>query len=655
MRRFIQTLPGKLIAHLAVLSLVLPSLSLMFVAKAHAQLQSLPTWAVVEFVNKKGGNYGVVAAEAVASEFAKTGKYDVVPQETIKRSMETLSLQSPVTDTTSILRLAQDLRASTIVRGEVVDYMIRNVGGGKQATVAMKVIVIDAASGLPVNGAGLTANSTVRAGEVTTETLVAEAIGTAANRAVSDVQARALPTATVLNTTGTDEALINQGARSGFKRGQEVIIIRNREQVATAKVYDVDPDQAYLKASRIWKGIRPGDKVRAVFEPADVSGITAGGEAKVNRPRSKGNNAGIISIALVLGLGLLLFTGGNQNSQTATDSVTAEATLYPDNTGQPAVKISWRPNIFSKGNSTRFRWQVWRDDIGTSPVVTVPGGLTSAYDTSIARDVNWADFGGQIGGTTCLNSAPPDATATAVIGPTPGRAHFYRVELVYRLSTLDLPGGTSNTGGSGGTGGTAGTTGGTAGTTGGTAGTTGGTAGTTGGTAGTTGGTAGTTGGNTGNTTGAQDCYFVTAQTQANGVATPLFRSDLQSPTSGEQVPAPQPGDPTFDQMTFTFNSVVIADPISVEYVVEVSSSPNFTKSTTKKLGTTISVDSGPISLTVSNNFFTTPGTTIWWRVGSRNTADKPGPTRDSLGERYIFSAVRSFKRPSLPPPPPAN
>jgi hypothetical protein len=597
-RRFIQSLPGKLIAHLAVLSLVLPSLSLMFVGNAYAQLQSLPTWAVVEFVNKKGGNYGVIAAEAVASEFAKTGKYDVVPQETIKRSLETLSLQSPVVDTTSILRLAQDLRAQSIVRGEVVDFQVRNVGGGKQATVAMKVIVIDAASGLAVNGAALTANSTVRAGEVTDETLIAEAIGTAANRAVADIQARTLPTATVLNTQGTDEALINQGSRSGFKRGMEVIVIRGREQVAVAKISDIEPDQAYLKAGRVWKGIRPGDKVRAIFEPADIVGITPSGEAKVNKPRSRGNNAGLISIALVLGLGLLLFSQGNSSSQSSTDSVNSEATMFPDGSGSPAVKVSWSPNIFSKGNSNRFRWQVWRDDVFGSPVITAPGGTTFAYDTSLPRDVTWANFGGVIGGTTCDFDAAPDETATAVPGPTPGRAHLYRVELVYKLSSLDLPGGGGGD---------------------------------------------------------ATDCYFVTSQTQARGVATPLFRPELQTPGSGEDVPAPVPGDPIFDQVTFTFNSVVLADPITVEYILEVSTSPNFTRNSTRKIGTTVSTETGLISIIAENNFFTAPGTTVWWRVGARNVADRPGPVKDALGERYIFSAVRSFKRPTAPPPPPAN
>jgi hypothetical protein len=272
--------------------------------------------------------------------------------------------------------------------------------------------------------------------------------------------------------------------------------------------------------------------------------------------------------------------------------------MFPDGSGSPAVKVSWSPNIFSKGNSNRFRWQVWRDDVFGSPVITAPGGTTFAYDTSLPRDVTWANFGGVIGGTTCDFDAAPDETATAVPGPTPGRAHLYRVELVYKLSSLDLPGGGGGD---------------------------------------------------------ATDCYFVTSQTQARGVATPLFRPELQTPGSGEDVPAPVPGDPIFDQVTFTFNSVVLADPITVEYILEVSTSPNSTRNSTRKIGTTVSTETGLISIIAENNFFTAPGTTVWWRVGARNVADRPGPVKDALGERYIFSAVRSFKRPTAPPPPPAN
>jgi len=223
-RRFIKSLPGKAISQLVVVALLLPSLSLMLLGKAQAQLTTQPTWAVLPFVvNPKGApgmaNLGNVAAEAVASELSRTNSYDVVPQEQIKRAAENLGLQLPITDKTSLLRLAQEVRATTIVTGEVVGERVLSNAGGRQGVVGLNVRVQDVASGLSINGAGVLSRSTVRAGGVPDETLVNEAIGTAAADAVNTIRGQSLPTGTVLNTTERT-ALINQGTRTGFKKGQ---------------------------------------------------------------------------------------------------------------------------------------------------------------------------------------------------------------------------------------------------------------------------------------------------------------------------------------------------------------------------------------------------------------------------------------------------
>ncbi|HVT13423.1 MAG TPA: hypothetical protein VHE55_14245, partial [Fimbriimonadaceae bacterium] len=138
-------------------------------------------------------NSGNTASDAVASELSKTNLYDVVPQEQIKRAADNLGLTLPVTDPTTYLRLAQEVRASTVVTGEVVGYRILPNGGGKQAIVGINVKVIDVASGLPINGVGLTAKSTVRVGDVSDETLVNEALGAAASEAINTIRSQTLP------------------------------------------------------------------------------------------------------------------------------------------------------------------------------------------------------------------------------------------------------------------------------------------------------------------------------------------------------------------------------------------------------------------------------------------------------------------------------
>src|SRR5262245_11926491 len=111
----------------------MPFMQVVMASRAEAQLQQLPTWAVVEFEVLKPGqdNLGSVAAEAVSNELAKSGKYDIIPQETIKRTMEQLTLQAPVKEKVSLLRLASEVRAGTIVHGQVVNWRVRNEAGGK--------------------------------------------------------------------------------------------------------------------------------------------------------------------------------------------------------------------------------------------------------------------------------------------------------------------------------------------------------------------------------------------------------------------------------------------------------------------------------------------------------------------------------------------
>ena len=625
MRRFINSILGKVVCQVMAVAMLLPSLQFVVASRAEAQLQTLPTWAVVEFEvrNPKGQTgLGKTAAEAVANELARTGKYDVVPQETMQRTLESLQLQSPVTQMTSLLRLASEVRATTIVRGEVVNWRVVNESGGKKADVIMRVEVIDVASGLPVNGSALSASSSIRAASVEDASVISEALNTAAMKAVADINARSLPQATILNTF-EETALINHGTRSGFARGQQVIVLRGREQVATASVVDVEPDSATIKIERQIKGHSPGDKVRVVWKVPDVHDqFTSTGTERVIRPRQRGSNSGFTTLLLVLGVVGVLLTGGRASGNTAAHNVQAEAMMFPDSSGSPAVRVSWTRDLFARGNSQVVQWQIYRSDVLGSPVLVVDGVLGNGVDTTAARDVNFGDFGSQVGGNVCTNQSIPGGTATGVPGVTPGRAYSYSVALVYKMAAIDLPDGGSTSGG--GTTGTAGTT------------------------AGTTTGTTGTTGG----TTGVGDCFFISPRASAQGLATPLNPAVLVSPTSNQQISADIP---------FTFNSVVNpAFPITVEYTLQISPDPTFPGNRTKNYGTVTRTDVGILSTGSIVNLvnrlradFGSAQLEFFWRIGARNVADRPGPVRDAAGTRYVYSPGRRFTIPTLPPPPP--
>ncbi|HMS54788.1 MAG TPA: hypothetical protein PKA27_05265 [Fimbriimonadaceae bacterium] len=646
MRRFIQSLPGRTLSQLLAFALALPFLSLAFARTANAQFQSQPRWAVVPFINlsKKGADtLGQAAADAVYSEFAKTGKYDLEAPEAVQRTIETLGLAKPVTEKTSLLRLAQELRVATLVTGEVADWQIRSSGGGKQADVAVKVIVLDVASGLPINGALINEHSSVRAQDPSDEVLINEALMAAASRAVAAIQAQTLPTATVLNTR-PDGALINQGSRTGFKIGQEVVVVRGREQVSTAKVIDVEEDSSIVRVTRQIKGIQPGDKVRVVVDPGNFVAKGFGGNGKVTevgiqKPRRSNNSSAIITLALVLGLVFILLSQGRSGNNSAVGSFTAEAGMFPTNSGSPAVKLTWSRDLFQRGLDNTIQWQIWRDDILTSPVVVADRTASFAYDTTAARDLTYST--GNLGGLECAGLG--EDTADAVAGVIPGRPYQYQISLIYRVNEIDVIG-SSTGGGTTGTGGTGLNTGG--GTT--TGGTTAGTTGTTGGTT-----TGGTTGGGT--TTGGAGgfCYFTSDKTTASGFATPLTRVNLQSPANNATVTSYLP---------FSFSSAVNpAFPSQMGYVVQLSSEANFARGATFTSNEVIRTDVTSISITLSPRYpgdtflqFLTdnfPGKTqFWWRVGARNVADNPGPVADASGFRYVFSSPQRFVRPAPPP-----
>jgi len=678
-RRLIDSHPGKAICAGLILALVIPFLTFASVVKATAQVETQPTWAVVEFQNlspKGGAGYGKVASDAVSSELAKTNKYALESPETVSRKMTELGYPQTGLRPDQLVRLGQNIPVTTIVSGQIVDWQVISAGGGKQADVLLRVEVRDVASGLMINGAALKASSSIRGGEVSDETLVNEAIGAGAFQAVADIIGRQLPRASVLNTIG-NTALINRGSRSGFKADQEVVVTRGREQVAAAVVREVNPDDSIIAVTRPIKGIQPGDKVQVIFAVPELKGFDKRGNADIVRPRSRGagQNAGLITLLIIVGIAAFLLGGGNGGGQDLVTNTIAEAFVLPDDT--PAVKISWRPDAFIKGNAQRFQWQVYRSDSPFAPVIIAPGNTTEAVDDARPRTFTWYDFQGIIGGTFCDNTAPANPTTANANGVTPGTPYTYSVELVYSLSALDLPGTGTTTGG--GTGTTGITTGGGTGLT-----TGGGGGGTTGLTTG--GGTTGrTTGGGGGgrvatvegeevvvtaddvidmaNLTygevvalrqtggGGDRCYFASTKVATRGTATPFVRPALRSPANNAIV-ATAP--------VFTFTSVKgSVSSVVVEYVLQLSDDPTFPKGRTitpadgKFVDNTVAPGAQLSTKPIREALTAFKGAEfVYWRIGARNVNDVPGPVPIN-GDRYVFSLPFRFQRPTDPPIPP--
>lgn len=681
MRRFLNTLQGRAVCHFVVMALVLPVVTLLSIAKSQAQVVTAGRWAVVPFANraKVTGNYGVEAAQKINDEFTKVfsnlppdQRPDVIPPDSVTRAIETLNLAQPVTEQTSLLRLANELGATTLVTGEIVGWGVGNVTGGSQASIGIRVLVIDVASGLPINGAAVAQKSSIRGGNVTPDTLVSEALETAAVDAVSKIQTQRLPTATVLNTR-VNEALINRGSRSGFKDGQEVIVTRGREQVATGTVFGTEPDSANVHLTRSFKGIEPGDKIRVVFRVPDI--VLAGGATGVQTgapgtngqgapptvfhtqaPKQRTNPSSLVSTVLVLGLVAVLLSGGRSSSNNSAQGLVAQAALFPTNSGTPAVKLQWKLDPFFR-NGNNVQWLIFRNDVSGAPALVQDGAKTFAYDDTNQRTFQFAtppqiqDVSG-----TCPGFAPGTGSANGVV---PGQPYLYEISGVYRISQLDLPvtnkrngklrvitPGLLSTGSS-----SAGVGGTTAATTANTTANT--TAATTAGTTAAT--TAGTSTGASVSTTAVGFCFFTSARTAAKGPATPLNRPVLLTPIINQVVTSNVP---------FTFQSVVnTAFPARIGYVVQISSSPQFPMNATVTSPEKISTEVKDQSITFPPRFSgdTFAGflqerfgnaTVIWWRAGARNIDDVPGPEPDkTTGLRYVFSAPQPFNRTASGPP----
>lgn len=688
MRRKLETVYGRLLCHFVALAVALPTLSMCFVARASTQLVTRDLWAVMPFVDDQGGQLGSIAASAFQTELSKRADdfrpaIDVVSEETVNRTLTQLGLSSPVTDQTSLLRVGQELRATVLITGSVVNSRVVTSGNEKQADVIVRVEAVNVASGIAINGTVLEAKSGVKSAKTADADLISDALTQGASNAVSQVLNQTLPTGTVLNTYN-NTVLVNQGTRSGFKPGQNVIVLRGNEQVASGKVASVEPDESNVNVSNTIKGVEPGDRVQVIFTVPNVSPeFQSNGGIHVIKPRSHGNNAALISVLLVVGLIAVLLGGSGGGGTSSISNVVAQADSNasdaPASPTNPSVLVSWKPNAFAGGHAQQQFWQVFRSDISTTPVAIVAGDQRSVLDS--AKNI----YGGQTfytgistpqGSGIC--SGLTSGGTIAGTGLSPGTPYTYGVNLVYALTQGDLPTSTSSSGGSGGltasgglsgttasgglsgttaSGGLSGTTGSTAtgGGTGGLTGTTGSTGGLTGtgGATGTTASTTGTTAGTTGTTSTSGSgslCYFVSAETQS-GLATPLTPPTLISPADGASLTGPVP---------FSFTSSIVTNQITLQYVLEVSANdPTFQRADTYTFPSFVSGQAGSLSTPTENlsatnlPSFITKATVLYFRIGVRNVADNPGPVPDASGQRYVFSVPRQITKANNPPGPP--
>ena len=544
---------------------------------------------------------GVEARTEFHKEFDKTGKL-LAADDTVARYVTDLGLSLPINKPGDVLRLGQAMvpPATYIVSGTVNNWKIENTKAGKAAYVIVGVTIWDVSAGLKVNGAAVQGTSGIRPSDSSDAVLLQGAIKSAAFLAVNEINKRILPKASILSTLN-DTAYVNQGERSGFQKGQRVIIRRKREQVAEGEVKSTDPESCFVTITKTIKGVRPGDKVNAIFVPPVPTGqfpnTSSTSAPKSNRGSSTGNLQGLFSIILVIALLALLLGGGRSSNADLVNNVIAEADL--DGVGLPRVHVQWQPDAFLRGanESAPVQWQVWRIGENTAPVISIfSPNAREGYDDStlsgyqsphVIRDAT--NTSPSLG--TCPGFATTFAPPTTFI--VPGVPYRYEVEVVYKINGLSLPIGQTGF------------------------------------------------------------CYFVSSRVGSVGQATPLIKPTLQNPDDGVTVA---------NATSFKFTSVRGGNTsIPLRYVLQMSTSPAFPAGSStvtfdqQGVGTDAytvldTATAGGQSLATPVVPFQTsfPGQhSLYWRIGVKNILDNPGPVKDALsGQRYIFSDSRNIKTP---------
>jgi len=428
-KRFRKGLIARALSWTLIVAMIVPGIASLTPVPAAAQQAARGTVAVVDFTVRPGLQQALLsrtATDAVAMELSRAG-FNVLPRTQVQNALQELSLE-PILDRLGVMKLGKTLAVDSIVSGEVVAVTLE--GSPKTARVTILVRVTDVASGEDVNGAAVTGQSNPRVGYVgDDDQLIREAISNAALQAATTIASYTIPEATVLNTVGTDEVLLNRGTRSGIQTGMEMIVLRGKDVVGRIRVTRPSTSDAIAKVISSTLGIQPEDRARAVFKLPTVQ--LDKGKVKIAEPRAKPKSAGLSNLGKILVIGAIIWgaTRIARGGSSGVESVKAEAITDPSG---PAVKISWKPSMFAQANQDRILYHIYREPADPArprvPVLTARSNETYVVDTQTARTVSYVDIppGREVD--------TPDLTDEDDIpGVTAGQSYRYAVTLIYRF------------------------------------------------------------------------------------------------------------------------------------------------------------------------------------------------------------------------------
>ncbi|MCX6358630.1 MAG: hypothetical protein NT029_02395, partial [Armatimonadetes bacterium] len=351
-------------------------------AQTAASTGGMQTVVVVDFANKSGVPGELLArtaTDAVAVELGNSARFDPLRRDEVDRQARDLNLKKPY-DMVAMSKLAGALSATGIVTGEIVAVKPGPKTGPKCVSVWLKVSILEASSGQLTSGAAQIGVAYARAGVTDTDELAQEAANNAANLAVKQILQTVLPEGTIISSVGSGRVgtdlgiLVNKGSRDGVGEGMQMLVLRDRQRVgkiAVTAVYATDSEAKVLENTL---GIRPEDKVRAIFPMPDFPNVS-GFKNVTHKAPSNGSSSvaalGKLLVVLLVGGVVVAAVAGGKNSTTT--AVVAEATTL---SGAPVVRVTYRDNMWG---STTLEHQIWREPDYTYNFQGTPVAALTGY------------------------------------------------------------------------------------------------------------------------------------------------------------------------------------------------------------------------------------------------------------------------------------
>ena len=587
----------RLVSLICILALIVPlGLNILTPTPASAQSQTLRIAVITLRNTSKYADemYASTATDALAVELMRSGKFDPTRADALDSKLEELGYKNKedrgpnaLLRPSDLQRIGQEVGADWVATGEIQSIKIAK--DSKKAEVKLTVRVLDAQSGEWVNGATATGLSESRIGYSNTRESewVIEAVNNAAAKAVSTIVSYTIPEATIIATITPTEVLLNKGTANGIQSGMKMIVVRrvgiadssHEEVVGRIRITQVSDTDAHATVDNAPQGVRPEDRVRAIYDPDQLADNTGrrSTEAKTHMANA---SKWIWGVAALVGL-IALFNHGGSG---AGDQESVSGAVYAGNSpdvidyygGDGGIALCWN-NPTPLGNEQILQFHVWRDNMGsqingggtatnvgpcaapdfsTAPGMTVPG-YGQYLHSSIDNVGNWAPITYSYPSQDHNTLASVSAT---VPGLTVGATHNYYISCLYQRANITDP--------------------------------------------------------------NLAIQYFETPASYL-GRATYITRPVATGPTYTQSIP--------LSDVTFTWQGSTGAN----QYVIEVSSDPNFSRNKTwvnqifNKVvtdGTMCSQEYVNVLNHAAELAGVTVGQTLYWRVGGRNSADSPGP-----------------------------